>query len=237
MFFLAGAAASSALDLISTLQQSLTAKTPAVAGFDPISTTGSPGATATAPSAPVAPATMNALLSVQGQPGRVNGDAFSKQLFSMLDGTISKSEFEAALAKNGSTTKADSIFAQLDADGDGAVSQDELTSALQKGSEAHHHHGHHHGAGGISGSGGASASGGAGGANDPLTQSDTSQTVTNADGSSTTTIKYADGSQVATTTPAGGSGTSMNHFLERLIQRQAQMLASPPAGQSLTMSV
>src|SRR5262249_55149367 len=192
---------------------------------------------------PVAPATMTALLSVQGQPGLVNGDAFSTQLFSLLDGdsdgTISKSEFEATFGQSGNTAQADSIFAQLDADGDGAVSQGELTSALQRGSEApHHHHGHHHDIRGPSDGGSAGMGvGGGTGSNDPLTQADTTQTVSNADGSSTTTITYADGSQVSMTTPAGAADTAMHNFLERMIQHQAQMLASASAGQSLTTSV
>jgi EF-hand domain pair len=252
MFFLAGAAASSALDLISTLQQTLTPKTsgnPVVQAFDPAAGAGpsATSASAAAPSAPVAPGTMNTLLSVQGQPGLVNGDAFSKQLFSLLDGngdgTISKSEFEATIGRNGKTAQADSIFSRLDTNGDGSVSQSELTSALQNASQAHrHHHGHHPDveaadASASGASGGAGSSPSSPSSNNPLTQSDTSQTVTNADGSSTTTITYGDGSQVTMTTPATASDTNLHHFLERLIQRQAQMLATSTPGQALAMSV
>jgi len=252
MFFLAGAAASSALDLMSTLQQTLTPQmsgTPAVQAFDPAAGAGpsatSASASAAAPSAPVAPGTMNALLSVQGQPGLVNGDAFSTQLFSLLDrdsdGTISKSEFEATFGRNGKTAQADSIFSRLDANSDGSVDPSELASALQNASEAHRdHHGHHHGGGVGETSASGGASGGTGstpGSSDPLTQSDTSQTVTNADGSTTTTITYGDGSQVSMTTPATASDTNLHHFLERLIQRQAQMLATSSPGQALAMSV
>jgi hypothetical protein len=253
MFFLAGIAASSALDLISSLQQSL-GKTSGTSGqtgaaFDPGAATAAstPAVNGSGPSTPLAPGTMNALLAVQGQPGVVNGDAFSAQLFSLLDansdGSISKSEFESALAQNGNTSQADSIFAQLDANGDGTVSQDELTSALQNSSGAvqpHHHH-HNGGAGALAdGGGGTQASGqtGSGGTSDPLTGPDTSQTVTNADGSTTTTITYADGSQVTLTTPAAGSGgatAAANNYLEKLIARQAQMIAAS-SGQSLVMS-
>jgi hypothetical protein len=245
MFFLAGAAASSALDLLSAVQQTIAAKVPAAGGqgFDPGPGQGAAPANApTSPTGPpLTPGTMNALLFAQGQPGLVNGDAFSSQLFSLLDsnrdGSISKQEFEATFGQNGKTARADDIFARLDVDGDGAVSASELTSALQKGGEAHRQHGHHHDVGGA---GGTSASGGVGNppsSNDPLTQSDTSQTVTNADGSSTTTITYADGSQVSMTTPATASGADLHHSLERLIQRQAQMLSTSSAGQALTMSV
>jgi hypothetical protein len=202
----------------------------------------------------MAPATMNAMLSVQGQAGQsgqaglVNGDAFSSQLFSLLDGNsdggVSKSEFEAAFGQNGNTAKADSIFAKLDANGDGSVSQDELTSALQKAGGAHHHR--HHGGGAeadsaaSAGGTGGSASGGAGSADD-LLGSDTSQTVANSDGSSTITISYADGSQVTMTTPAAngsgsGTGATPHNVIEQMIQRQAQMLATSAAGQSLAIS-
>lgn len=73
----------------------------------------------------------------------------------------------------------------------------------------------------------------------------TSQTVTNADGSTTTTLTYSDGSTVTMTTPAAPngsatgptSGTSSNAFagnmLERLIQQQAQLFA-PAAGKALS---
>jgi hypothetical protein len=209
---------------------------------------------------------MSALLMQQGQNTVVNGDAFSKQLFSLLDtnsdGTISKSEFETAFQQNGNTTQADSIFAKLDANSDGSVDPNELLNALNGGQDQsqgmqgmpHHHH-HHGGMGGMGGmgdtsaSGGASASGSSGssGSGDPmadaLLQADgNSQTVTNSDGSSTTTLTYADGSTVSMTTPAAGSSgsnASANNnfnFIERMIQRQAQLLASANAGQSVAVS-
>ncbi len=232
MFFLAGAAAASALDLISSLHKSLAPKGAAGSGFDPGAPSDPASSSTAAPAAPLAPGTMNALLSAQGQPGLVNGDAFSAKLFSMLDGngngSISKAEFEAALVHNGNTARVDDIFARLDANGDGEVSASELTSALQKGAA---HHGHHHGVGDASGE-----AADADGANDALTRSDTSQTVTNADGSTTTTITYADGSQVTMTKPAGASATNLHNFLERMIERQAAMLSSSTTGQALAMS-
>jgi hypothetical protein len=275
MFFLAGQAASSALDLISALQQTLAGKNspapstpPSTAQtFDPNAAAGDGTASTgtSAPATPLAPSTMGAMLTVQGSNGQtlVNGDAFSSQLFGLLDGnndgSISKSEFEAAFNKNGDTTKADAIFAQLDANHDGSVSPAELTNALSGQGQAdggqqvggHHHH-HHHG---MSGAGGASPSTGSGDPNDPFSTSasngsngsndpfagDQSQTVTNADGSSTTTITYADGSQVAMTTPAtNGTGTSPaaweHNVIERMIQRQAQMMAASPTGQGFAIS-
>jgi hypothetical protein len=271
MFFLAGQAASSALDLISALQQTLAGKnspavsTPPTAAptFDPNAAAGDATAPTgtSAPATPLAPTTMGAMLTVQGSNGQtlVNGDAFSSQLFGLLDGnndgSISKSEFEAAFNKNGDTTKADAIFAQLDANHDGSVSPTELTNALSGqgqadgGQQVGHRHHHHHG---MSGAGGASPPTGSGDPNNPFSTSasggsndpfagDQSQTVTNADGSSTTTITYGDGSQVSMTLPAAsGSGTNSaaweHNVIERMIQRQAQMMAASPTGQGLAIS-
>jgi len=243
MFYLTGTAATSALDLIATLQQTLGAnnaggtQAPA-AGFDAAtaasggtsSTTGAasdPTSGSTTPQSLLAPNTLDALLAVQGQNQApiVNGDAFSQQLFSLLDtngdGSISKSEFETAFGQNGNTTQADQIFAKLDANGDGSISQSELTNALdgqdqaQGGQGVHHHHHHHMGGmDGMGEMGGAGASGSAngdssGGSTDPLAAlGGTSQSVTNSDGSTTTTISYADGSSVSMTTPAASSSNS-----------------------------
>jgi len=270
MFFLAGSAASSALDLISALQQTLAGKNsstpPATSQTFDVGAGGSAAAGgSSSTTSPLAPATMDAMLSVQGQGQTplVNGDAFSAQLFGMLDGNgdgaISQSEFDSVFGKNGDTTKADALFAQLDANHDGNVSPDELTNALSgqgdvgqdDGSQqVHHRRHHHHGLGGMGDvnslmgdsndpndpfSIGSSSS-----SNDPFA-GDTSQTVTNTDGSSTTTITYADGSQVTLTTPAAsGSGSSpsamAHNFIERMIQRQAQMMAAQSAGQGFAIS-
>jgi hypothetical protein len=266
MFFLAGSAASSALDLISALQQTLTGKnsstasTPPATGqsFDPAAGGDtSSGATSTPATSPLAPTTMGAMLTVQGGDGQtlVNGDAFSAKLFGMLDsnndGSISQSEFEAAFSKNGDSTKADAIFAQLDANQDGNVSPDELTNALSgqgqdDGGQVHHRRHHHHGMSGLgspAGSGNPNdpfSTNASSGSNDPFA-GDQGQSVTNADGSTMTTITYADGSHVSMTSPAasstGSSQTAWEHnFIERMIQRQAQMMAASPTGQGFAIS-
>jgi hypothetical protein len=267
MFFLAGAAASSALDLISAIEQKVGAKNsptlpPTTPTFDVGGNSGAaaPEAPAAGPAAPLAPATMNALLSAQGgaQTPVVNGDAFSKQLFGLLDGNgdgaISQSEFDQVFSRNGDATKADALFGKLDANHDGNVSPDELSSALSaqtqagqgdQGQGVHHRHRHQHLADLI----GASSPTGGSNSNDPLSSGtsndpfagDHSQTVTNTDGSSTTTITYADGSQVSMTTPAAGGGGSnpsawAHNVIERMIQRQAQMMAASPAGQGFALS-
>ena len=263
MFYLAGAAASSALDLISAIEQKVgsagSSTPPATQSFD---VTGSgPAASdtsATAPGSPLAPNTMNALLTVQGdsQTPVVNGDAFSSQLFGLLDansdGSISQSEFDQIFGKNGDTTKADALFARLDANHDGSVSPDELTNALSAGAQnaqdgqgVQHHHHHHH----MTSAASADAVSGSDSSGDPSSTSsssdpfagDQSQTVTNADGSSTTTITYADGSQVSMTLPAAGSSGASpsaweHNIIERMIQHQAQMMASSPAGQGFALS-
>jgi hypothetical protein len=285
MFYLAGAAASSALDLISSLQQALAGGSNSAQSANPFdagaptsttpqSTTAS--AAASAPTSPLSSSTLNALFSLQGQGGSqqpllmVNGNALSQQLFSMLDsngdGQISQSEFDAAFGQNGHTTQANNLFAQIDTNGDGSISAQELTNALdgqdqsgtqgaQQGSNTQGMHHHHHGGGFDLASllGGAADSGAstAGAGSNSNTSGDTTQSVTNADGSTTTTITYADGSQVSMTIPGAsstsssttsnsnsgaGSVTSLNNFIEQMIQRQAQMLASSSVGQSVAVS-
>jgi EF hand len=244
MFFLAGSAASSALDLISALQQSLAGQnssTPPATdpGFD-LGAGGSPaaGGSSTTATSPLAPATMGALLMAQGngQAPLVNGDAFSAQLFSMLDrngdGGISQSEFDTIFGKNGDTTKADALFARLDANHDGNVNPDELTNALSgQVDHAHLDHRFAAGAGPLMGSGNPA---------NPFGIA-SNETVTNTDGSTTMTITYKDGSQVAMTRPAasiaGPSPTAWAHnVIERLIQRQMQMMAASPAGLGFALS-
>jgi hypothetical protein len=66
-----------------------------------------------------------------------------------------------------------------------------------------------------------------------------SQTVTNSDGSTSTTITFADGSQVSMTLPAAngsGPGGALKNAIERMIAHQAQMLAGSTAGQSLAVT-
>src|SRR5215468_2314464 len=152
---------------------------------------------------PFDPNTMSALMSAQEQPSNDN-------------------PFVSA--------RASSLFSQLDANGDGQVSQSEFENVfgsdadkskvdglfnaldsngdgsvsldeLNSAAQASHAHGHHHHHGGDGG--------GIGQSLDALLTSGTQganvDSTTNADGSSTTTISYADGSKVALTTPAGSS--------------------------------
>jgi len=238
----------SALDMIASLQaltSGLNSPQGAADDASPFNVASQAGAAASmtdagcgAPS--MAPGTMDALFAAQSQTSAASGSSsLASQLFSLLDtngdGSISKSEFEATLGQNGNTAAADSLFDKLDPNGDGSVDPGELASALQtKGAKGHHHH--HH-LGGASSAGAASTGGGA---DDLLGAGNTGQTVTNSDGSTTTTLSYADGSQITMTKPAAGSaGTSAaaNNFLERIIQHQAQLLASQTAGQSVAMSV
>jgi hypothetical protein len=187
--------------------------------------------------------TLAALISLQGQSatgvvGQSPSDLFS-QLDTDGDGQISKSEFEQALGGVGvDTQSADALFGKLDANNDDSVSPSEIGKA--------HHHGHHHH---QADSADSAQGGGAqqGGLSSLLNSSDitgaTSQTATNADGSSTTTISYADGTSVSMTTPAapqnnassngdstnngstGSNGSNNNNnLIEQLIQLQSQLV-------------
>ncbi|HEX5210234.1 MAG TPA: EF-hand domain-containing protein [Pseudolabrys sp.] len=128
-----------------------------------------------------------------------------------------------------------SLFAKLDTDGNGQISQSEFETTLGNAgvdkssadalfatldangdgsidqselSKARHgggHHHHMHAGGGAQGSGSSGADALVSGADAAGT---TTQTTTNADGSSTTTISYADGSTVEMTTPAAPSNGS-----------------------------
>jgi len=142
-----------------------------------------------------------------------------------------QAEFEDAFGAGADLTKVDGLFNALDADGNGAISQDELTAAAQQSHARHHHHRHMH-------------SSGAGGLADTLmaaTQGATTQTSSNADGATTTTISYADGSQVIMTIPAAsavagssndGSGAADRNAIERLIRMQAELLTPATSGTS-----
>lgn len=167
-----------------------------------------------------------------------------QDLFKLIDGnsdgSISKSEFESALGAGGTNTAAaDSVFGKLDSNGDGSVSINELASALKSG-----HHGQQaQGTGDADGDGdGSSSTSQAGGAGS--SQGATTSTTTNSDGSTTTTISYADGSKVTMTSPAssssssgsgGNSAASSYGAIERMIQREADML-SKSASQTVSMS-
>ena len=191
--------------------------------------------------------TLAALISFQGQSATGVVGHSPSGLFSQLDadgdGQISKSEFERALGSAGvDTQSADALFGKLDANGDGSVSQSELAKA-----RGHGHH-HHHVDNGDSAQG-------SGSQQDPLSSllnstditGATSQTASNADGSSTTTITYADGTTVSMTTPAAsqGSGNSNgnstgnssdrsnnSNLVEQLIRLQSQLVTQAASGLS-----
>lgn len=232
-------AASSAIDLLASLTSSKSSATPATgvrqndaARFDisdagTASTRADAGGSIGGGSSQLSPETMSALLAAQGQSPTVSSTSRAsalKDLFGLIDGdgdgSITKSEFENALGAGGTNlAAADKVFGELDRNDDGAVSLGEMTSAL-KGGHGHHHHPH-----------AAKSDGDADGANsDPLLQAlngASSSSVTNSDGSVTTTLSYADGSKVSmTSATAPGTGASSYNFIEQLIQRQADAISS-----------
>ncbi len=256
MYLALAGAASSALDLLSSLvPDKSTGKT--TTGLTQNNTTsfGLSGTTARAVSSScgscsqsgsLSPQTLNALFAAQSssQPSSSASTSQSdalKDLFGQLDvngdGQISKSEFESQLGAGGTNTaNADSVFGKLDTNGDGSVSLDELTSALKsKGGHGHHHHAH--GAGGAKGGGGGQ---------DALLQAldgASSTSVSNSDGSTSTTLTYSDGSTVTLNSPAAKSAfgvsstaSSSYNLVEQLIKKQADALALS-AKQSLSVSV
>jgi len=241
MLFAVGAA-SSAIDLLSSLTQGSSTSSGKIGIVPAGSTTFSVAdTTASPPIAPPSsagcstcnqstPTSFNTLLAAQtqSQPDPTSRSAALQDLFSLLDangdGKISKSEFENALGAGGTNLQAaDNVFAQLDKNGDGSISLDELSQGL--GGAGHHHHHHHVGGGKHDGGADALAQ---------ALQGATSSTATNADGSTSTTITYADGSKVTLTQPVSSSSTaspSANaaasyNFTERLIERQAQAIAA-----------
>lgn len=131
------------------------------------------------------------------------------------------------------TSHAQRLFAKMDADGDGKISQTEFENVFGSGADKSKVDGlfnalDANGDGSVSSDEFASAvqngqghrhhrhAHGSGEGGDPLQQllsgtsvnGATSKTVTAADGSSTTTISYADGSTVSTTTPASSGGNT-----------------------------
>ena len=198
---------------------------------------------------PLSPETMSALLAAQSQsstaatPAPTDPNAALNDLFSQLDangdGTISKSEFENALGAGGTNVaQADQVFGQLDKSGNG-ITVDDLSSALK--GKGHHHHSHAAQSSDSSGTSSSTDSSGAG--TDALLQAlsgASGNTITNSDGSTTTSITYADGSKVTMTSPAAkassSSATSPYNFLEQMIAREAQAMSSG-AAQSLSISV
>jgi hypothetical protein len=191
----------------------------------------------------ISPATMSALLAAQSQ----------------------STAASATTAPIGRSEALKHLFSQLDANGDGQISQSEFESALGAGGtniaqaddvfskldkdgngtvsldemwSALRGKGHshpHHVAGGSGGADGSSS--------DPLLQAlqgASSTSVTNSDGSTTTSVTYADGSKVTMTSPAAtapsSSATSSYNIIEQMIQREAQAISSG-ATQSLSVSV
>jgi hypothetical protein len=157
-----------------------------------------------------------------------------------------------------------SLFANMDANSDGKVSQSEfenvfgsdadkskvdgLFAALDSDSDGSvsgtefasavkggsGHH-RHHGGGGGGGLQGLLSGTDAAGA--------TTNTVTAPDGSTTTTIKYADGSSISSTTAAlnssaggGGNAGARSSALEQLIRQQAQIIASVAGNLATTLA-
>src|SRR5206468_7808979 len=171
-------------------------------GTDSASATSSPGAGPAGPS--FSPDTMTWLMSVQEQPAGENPFV---------------------------TARAEALFSQLDASGDGQISKSEfedifgsnadmskvdgLFNALDDNGDgsvsqdelnsamqaSHAHHHHHH----------ANPGQGIGDIVQALmsgAQGATANTASNSDGSSTTTISYTDGSSISLTTPASSSAGS-----------------------------
>lgn len=193
--------------------------------------------------------TLAALISFQGQSatgvvGQSPSDLFS-QLDADGDGQISKTEFEKALGTAGVDTQStDALFGKLDANSDGSVSQSELAKA-----QGHGHH-HHHVDSDDPAQGGGSQQGGL---SSLLNSTDitgaTSQTASNSDGSSTTTITYADGTTVSVTTPAASQGSDLSNggsaggapngpgnsnLIEELIRMQSQLVTQAASALSTT---
>lgn len=246
MFFALGAA-SSAIDALKALTssksssaQSTGASQNASSPFDLLSSgeTSTAGASTGAGKgwSQISPQTMSALLDAQSQSASATASksrsSAMKDLFAQIDGDsdgkITKEEFEEALGAGGTNlAQADKVFGKLDADGDGSVTLKELASALKgKGHQRHEHE--------ADDSGGSDS--------DPFAQAlqgATSSTVTNSDGSVTTSLTYADGSKVTMTQPASASSssaaTSSYNFIEKMIQRQAQAISSATTA-SVSMS-
>lgn len=255
MYLALAGAASSALDLLSSLapgKSGASAKTKT--GLTQNSTTPfglttsssasqAPGSSSVGQSGALSPQTLSALIAAQDSSQASSSSATSKSdalkdLFSKLDsngdGQISKSEFESNLGAGGTNTaNADSVFGKLDTNSDGSVSLDELSAAL-KGKGGHGHH-HAHGAGG-----------GKGGQDALLQALDgaSSTSTKNSDGSTTTTMTYSDGTTVTMNSPAAASAnssasnsaSSSYNLVEKMIQKQADAL-SLSAKQSLSVRV
>jgi hypothetical protein len=156
-----------------------------------------------------------------------------------------------------------SLFANMDANNDGKVSQSEFENVFGSDADKSKVDGlfaalDSDGDGSVSGTEFASAvkggsrhhrhhGGGGGGLQDLLAGTDatgaTTNTVTAPDGSTTTTIKYADGSSISSTTAAsnsgadgGGNAGARSSALEQLIRQQAQIIASVAGNLATTLA-
>jgi len=234
--FVLGSAASSAWELLSSLQaQTNAGATAAGTGAGQFAPEGA--------SAPVAPAG-----ATPPPAGPVGQASFSPDVLGFLiwnqsqqpspPGAAGTTDATAATGSTATLTPFQSaLFSNVDTNGDGSIDPGEFAAATPSSSA----HGHRHA--GFAGQPqpgqtdpllfGASADGAA------------TSSATNADGSTTTTITYADGSAVTLTTPAqassGGAAPvtpvtaatppSPNavNVLETLIQLQAQLLAPSAA--------
>ena len=238
----AAGAASSALDLLSSLAPSksgsgkTTGVTQSNSVFDIKSATTASVATPSASaigskSGALSPGTFNALLAAQdaSQPAKPasRSDAL-KDLFAQLDsdgdGKVSKTEFGDKLGAGGTNiAAADNVFSKLDTDGDGSVSLNELSAALiGKGKTKRHAHG---------------------AGQDTLLKAlegARSSSATKSDGSTSTTLTYANGTTVTLNTPApsGASATASSSYnlVERMIQKQVDALAAS-SQQSVSVKV
>lgn len=148
--FLAGAAATTALDLVSSLTKTLNDATKANKAqgtfkLASVTTADSQGASASSASAgTIAPGTFNALLETQGQSGAQRpGGGYAAKMMSFLDGngdgSVTQTELSDALGSNATDDQKAKLFAKLDGDSDGSVSKDELATALRNYRRAHHH--------------------------------------------------------------------------------------------------
>lgn len=239
MFPLIGAAGS-ALSLLNTVLQSSSAGGLAKTGGDLLSSLGKtltgsdsqppqPVAGSGQGAPPLSDATLATLIALKGQDGANGKGGLFAKLDTDGDGKISKGEFENALGKAGVTTSsADKMFNEIDANHDGNISQAEMGPGRRS------HHSHSARQGGLSAL-----------LNSTDVTGASTKTSTNADGSSTTTVTYADGSSVSLTTPAAGStssgasagntrGTEQANMLQQLIRLQSQLTAHGSAATSMT---
>lgn len=139
----AGAVASTALDLLSSLGSKLTGSATTGVKSGSSFTVNGPTSLNSIPASGgtpnLSPATFNALLAAQDGSQTLATTSPSdslKDLASLLDGNsdgkISKAEFEDKLGAGGTNFKAaDDVFAKLDANNDGSVTLDEMSSALR----------------------------------------------------------------------------------------------------------